>query len=49
MTIDQAAEFLILVGVWVGVWLEWQNLQEKRKSKIRRVVNHVLRKCGVAV
>lgn len=37
-------EFLILIGVWVGVWLEWQSLQEKRKTKIRRIVTMTLKK-----
>lgn len=37
-------EALILVGVWVGVWLEWQSLQEKRKTRIRRLVTATLKK-----
>jgi hypothetical protein len=48
-SVDKVVEFAILIGVWVGVWLEWQSLQEKRKSRIRRIVNNVLKRCGVPV
>lgn len=36
---DKVVEWLILIGVWIGVWLEWQTLQEKRRQKIKRIVS----------
>ncbi len=40
---DKAVEVLILTGVWIGVYLEWQSLQEKRKTRIRSLVTRFLK------
>ncbi len=42
-TIMAAVEILILVGVWIGVYLEWKSLQEKQRTRIRRQVTNLLK------
>lgn len=44
---DRGVEFFILLGVWVGVYLEWKNLQQKQQQRIKATVTRLLRTLGV--
>lgn len=46
MNYDSWVITLILAVDSVCAWLTWQNVQERRKQKIRRVVNAMLRSVG---
>lgn len=46
---DSVVITLILIVDAIAMVLIWQGLQERRKQRIRRLVNATLRKLGVSV
>lgn len=44
---DRAVEALILVGVWIGVYLEWKTLSFKRQAQMKRRFNKIMQSVGI--